>query len=44
MVKVKMPRAKWDTVLMLINEASKAGWLVDSLYKEIEDQVNSQEH
>ncbi len=44
MVTVKMPRAQWDTVLMLINEESKRGYLVDALYKEIEDQVYSQEY
>jgi len=44
MVTVKMPRAQWDTVLMLLNEASKQGYIVGALYVEIEDQVYSQEY
>lgn len=44
MVKVEMPRASWDMVLMLINEESKRGYMVDALYKEISDQVYSQEY
>jgi hypothetical protein len=44
MVKVEMPRAQWDSVLYLINFAESYGLVVGSLYKEIEDQVYSQEY
>jgi len=44
MVTVKLPRAEWDLVLLLIEEAKQTGWIVSSLHKEIEDQVYSQEY
>jgi hypothetical protein len=44
MVKVELPRASWDVVLLLINFAETYGKNGYNLYKEIETQVYSQEY
>lgn len=42
---VKMPRADWESVIMSLEIMRDThGWLLDSLIKEISDQVYSQEY
>ena len=40
---VKMPRADWELLVMLLEQNSQ-GYLVGPLVKDIEDQVYSQEY
>jgi hypothetical protein len=44
MVKVEMPRAQWDAVLVCLRELMDQGWIVTALYNEIIDQVDEQEY
>lgn len=45
MVKVEMPRASWDEVIMVMNYMYETwGWNTFATAKEIEDQVYSQEY
>jgi hypothetical protein len=43
MVKVEMPRADWDQVLMCLRDLMNEGYILGSLYCDILDQVESQE-
>jgi hypothetical protein len=47
MVKVKMPRAEWEMLLMILDDYQARVYsapLINSLHKEISDQVYSQEY
>jgi hypothetical protein len=44
MVTVKLPRAEWDAIDVLLEMHQKDGWLVEPLRKEIMKQVDKQEH
>jgi phenylpyruvate tautomerase PptA (4-oxalocrotonate tautomerase family) len=44
MVTVKLPRADWDAVDVLLEELEKQGWIVSSLRKDINNQVDKQEN
>ena len=40
---VKMPRADWEFLLMMLEE-SRGGYIIDRLTKDIEDQIYGQEY
>jgi hypothetical protein len=44
MVTVKLPQADWLAVDVLLEELEKQGWLVSTLRKDINKQVDKQEH
>lgn len=44
MVKVNMPRASWDEVLMILDDYKQQGYLVGPLINEISEQVDKQEY
>ena len=50
MVKVEMPRASWESVMVLLKERAEIDWprepnsFIMALVKEIDEQVYSQEY
>lgn len=44
MVKVEMPRASWNSVVMILEIAKRDGWLVDDLLEDINKQLDGQEY
>jgi phenylpyruvate tautomerase PptA (4-oxalocrotonate tautomerase family) len=44
MVTVKLPRADWVSIDVLLEELEKQGWIVSSLRKDINKQVDKQEY
>ena len=44
MVKVEMPSAYWDQVLLCLRELMNQGYTVKNLYNEITEQLSEQEY
>lgn len=44
MPKVELPTADWDSVIYVLEEARKQGYLVGPVLRDIQDQVYSQEN
>ena len=39
-----LPRGDMDTIVMCLQELMKQGWILKSLYNEINDQLDEQEY